>query len=142
MFHSSFVYARGHYTSRYTFLFPFVYIKWYVYILSTFVSKWITFSRKDNLNVKVSLMFLYKIYVNVSFSERSYTHTHTHKHIYRAFLSMRFSRREYWSGLPFPPTRNLSDPVIEPMSPTSPALAGGFFTIEPPGQPYIRYIYK
>ena len=142
VFHSSFVYARGHYTSRYTFLFPFVYIKWYVYILSTFVSKWITFSRKDNLNVKVSLMFLYKIYVNVSFSERSYTHTHTHKHIYRAFLSMRFSRREYWSGLPFPPTRNLSDPVIEPMSPTSPALAGGFFTIEPPGQPYIRYIYK
>ena len=82
VFHSSFVYARGHYTSRYTFLFPFVYIKWYVCILSTFVSKWITFSRKDNLNVKVSLMFLYKIYVNVSFSERSYTHTHTHTHIY------------------------------------------------------------
>ena len=78
----------------------------------------------------------------LSVKEATHTHTHTHKHIYRAFLSMRFSRREYWSGLPFPPTRNLSDPVIEPMSPTSPALAGGFFTIEPPGQPYIRYIYK
>ena len=82
--HSSFVYARGQCASRYTFLFPFVYNgvnnKWYVYIVFTFVSKWITFSRKDNLSVKVILMFLYKIYANVSFGTRSYTHTHTHTH--------------------------------------------------------------
>ena len=43
-------------------------------------------------------------------------------------LSMRFSRHEYWSGLPCPPPGHLPDPGIEPMSLTSPALAGGFFT--------------
>ena len=41
---------------------------------------------------------------------------------------MRFSRQEYWSGLPFPPPEDLPDAGIEPMSFTSPALAGGFFT--------------
>ena len=41
---------------------------------------------------------------------------------------MGFSRQEYWSGLPCPPPGNLPDPGIEPLSPVSPALAGGFFT--------------
>ena len=36
--------------------------------------------------------------------------------------------------MPFPPPRDLSDPGIEPKSPVSPALAGGFFTTKPPGQ--------
>ena len=31
--------------------------------------------------------------------------------------SMGFSRQEYWSGLPFPSPRDLSDPGIEPRSP-------------------------
>ena len=44
---------------------------------------------------------------------------------------MGFSRQEYWSGLPFPPTGDLLDPGIEP---TSPVLAGGFFTNAPPGK--------
>jgi len=44
---------------------------------------------------------------------------------------MGFSRQKYWSGLPFPPPRGLSDPGIKPMSPASPALAGEFFTTEP-----------
>jgi len=35
-------------------------------------------------------------------------------------------RQEYWSGLPLP------FPGIQP---TSPALAGGFFTTEPAGKP-------
>ena len=48
--------------------------------------------------------------------------------------SMRFPRQEYWSGLPFPPP-DLPDPGIEPVSPASPALAGGFFTTESPGKP-------
>ena len=43
-------------------------------------------------------------------------------------LSMGFSRHEYWSGLPFPPLGNPPDPGMEPMSPVSPALAGGCFT--------------
>ena len=41
---------------------------------------------------------------------------------------MDFSRQEYWSGLPFPSPGDLPDPGIEPVSPMSPALAGGFFT--------------
>ena len=32
--------------------------------------------------------------------------------------SMDFSRQEYWSGLPFPTLGDLSDPGIEPESPT------------------------
>ena len=34
----------------------------------------------------------------------------------QALLSMGFSRQEYWSGLPFPPPGDLSNPGIEPMS--------------------------
>ena len=45
----------------------------------------------------------------------------------QAVLSMGLSRLEYWSGLPFPPPRDLSDSGIES---ASPALAGGFFTTE------------
>ena len=41
---------------------------------------------------------------------------------------MRFSRQEYWSGLPFPPPGDLLNPGIEPVSLKSPALAIGFFT--------------
>jgi len=41
---------------------------------------------------------------------------------------MGFSRHEYWSGLPGPPPRDLPDPGIKPVSLTSPALAGRFFT--------------
>ena len=50
-------------------------------------------------------------------------------------LSMGFPRQEYWSGLLFPPPGNLPNPDIEPMSPVSPVLAGGFFITEPPGEP-------
>ena len=53
----------------------------------------------------------------------------------QASLSMGFSRQEYWSGLPFPPLAHLPNPGIEPTSPVSPALAGGFFTTEPPEKP-------
>ena len=47
-------------------------------------------------------------------------------------LSMGFPRQERWSGLPFPPPGDLSDPGIESMFL---ALAGKFFTTEPPGKP-------
>ena len=52
----------------------------------------------------------------------------------QAPLSMEFSRQEYWSGLPFPSPGDLPDPRIEPVSFAFPALAGGFFTTEPPGK--------
>ena len=45
---------------------------------------------------------------------------------------MEFSRREYWSGLPFPSRGDFPDPGIEP---TSPARAGAFFTNEPAWRP-------
>ena len=51
---------------------------------------------------------------------------------HQAPLSMGFSRQEFWSRLPFPSPGGLSDPGIEP---TSPALAGRFFTLTPPGKP-------
>ena len=44
-------------------------------------------------------------------------------------------QQEYWSGLPFPPLGGLHNPGIKPTSPTSPTLAGIFFTTEPPGKP-------
>ena len=40
------------------------------------------------------------------------------------------------SGLPLPSPEDLPDPETEPTSPASPALAGGFFTTEPPGKPW------
>ena len=54
---------------------------------------------------------------------------------HQAPLSMGFSMREYWSGFPFPPPRDLSDPARKPESPSSPALADGFFTTAPSGKP-------
>ena len=42
-------------------------------------------------------------------------------------------QQEYWNGLPCPPPGDLPDPGIKPTSPVSPALAGRFFTTEPPG---------
>ena len=45
----------------------------------------------------------------------------------QARLSMGFSRQEYWSGLPCPPSRDLHGPGIEPVHLSSPVLAGGFF---------------
>ena len=48
---------------------------------------------------------------------------------------MGFSKQAYWTGLPFPPPRDLPTPGIKLRSPASPALVGGFLTTEPPGKP-------
>ena len=56
-------------------------------------------------------------------------------------LSMGFSRQEYWSGLPFPSPEDLPNPGIKPVSLTSSALAGEFFTTSAPWEaltnPYL-----
>ena len=44
-----------------------------------------------------------------------------------------FPGKNTCSGLPFPSPGDLPDPGI---TPASPALAGGFFTTEPPGKPF------
>ena len=54
-------------------------------------------------------------------------------------LSMEFSKPEYLSGLPFPSLGDLPDPGIQL---TSPALAGGFFTTEPPCFITVLKLYK
>ena len=41
----------------------------------------------------------------------------------------KFSREEYWSGLPFPSAGDLTNPGLELTSLASPALTGGFLTI-------------
>ena len=50
---------------------------------------------------------------------------------HQATLSKGFSRKEDWSGLPFPPPGDLLDSGIKLMFP---ALAGRFFTTESPGK--------
>ena len=50
---------------------------------------------------------------------------------HQASLSMGFSMQEYWRGLPFPTLGDLPNPRI---GPGFPALAGRFFTVEPPGR--------
>ena len=54
---------------------------------------------------------------------------------HQAPRSMGFPRQEYWSEWSFPSAVDLPSPGIES---TSPALAGGFFTTEPPGKPHPR----
>ena len=70
----------------------------------------------------VRLLLLLSRFSNVWFCVTLWTSAH------QASLSMGFSRQEYWSRLPCPPPGDLPDPGIEPASPLSPALAGGFFT--------------
>ena len=53
---------------------------------------------------------------------------------YHALPSMGFSRKEYWSGLPFPSPEDLPNPGIKL---GSPALQADTLTSEPPGKPKI-----
>ena len=50
----------------------------------------------------------------------------------QAPLSMGFSRKEYWSGLSFPPAGDFPNPGIEPRSPT---LSADSLSSEPLGKP-------
>ena len=52
-------------------------------------------------------------------------------------LSLVFPRQEDWSRLPFPTAWDLPRPGTKPVSFASPALAGGFFTTAPPGEPFV-----
>ena len=58
---------------------------------------------------------------------------------HQAFLSMRFPRQGYWSGLPFLPPGYVPSSGVKL---ASPALAGEFFTTELPGKSEVHvYIY-
>ena len=56
-------------------------------------------------------------------------------------LSVGFSRQEYWSGVPYPPSGDLPNPGIEPGFLMSPALAAGFFTTSATWEDQIRCVY-
>ena len=56
----------------------------------------------------------------------------------QAPLSVEFSRQEYWSGLPFPSSGNISNPGIKPMFPAFSKWYSGFFTTEPPGKTILK----
>ena len=47
---------------------------------------------------------------------------------HQASLFMGFSRQEHWSELPCPPPGDLPNPGIKPVSFSSPALTGRFYT--------------
>ena len=53
-------------------------------------------------------------------------------------LSLGFSGQEYWSELPFPSPGDLPNPGNEPGSLT---LEADALTSEPPGKPFVLYIY-
>ena len=53
---------------------------------------------------------------------------------HQAPLSMRFSRQEHWSGLPFPSPGDLPNPGI---GPRSPALQADSLLSEAPGKPQV-----
>ena len=59
---------------------------------------------------------------------------------HQALLSMEFSRQAEWRGLSFPSPGDHPHPGIEPTSLASPALAGRFFSIAPPGKPIGRWV--
>ena len=54
---------------------------------------------------------------------------------HQAPLSIEFSNQEYWNVFPFLCPGDLPNPGIKPAASMSSALAGRFFTTEPPGKP-------
>ena len=59
---------------------------------------------------------------------------------HQAPQSMEFSKEEYWSELPCPPPRDITNPEMEP---GSPALKVNSLPSEPPGKPTLlsRYTF-
>ena len=62
---------------------------------------------------------------------------------YHAFLSMRFFRQEYWSGLPCPCPGDLPNPGIESTSSAAPALQADSLPTEPLGKStFLKTYFK
>ena len=51
-------------------------------------------------------------------------------------------RQEYWSGVPYPPTRDLPNPRTKPTSLLPPALAGRFFTNNATWEAHHIHLYS
>ena len=76
-------------------------------------------------NHSVLSLALFGLTGDVQLIETPWTEAH------EAPLSMKFSRPEYWSRLPFPSPGDLPDPGIELACLMSAALAGIFFSTKP-----------
>ena len=64
---------------------------------------------------------------------------------HKAPLSMKFSRQEYWSGLPCPAPGNLPNPGVKPLSPASSALQGDSLLLSyqgSPNKPVLTHYYN
>ena len=57
----------------------------------------------------------------------------------RLLCPWNFSRQEYWSKLPFPPSGGSSWPSNSIHVSCVTWIAGGFFTTEPPGKPHRQW---
>ena len=56
----------------------------------------------------------------------------------QTFLSMGFSRQEYWNGLLLPPPGDLPNPGIKPTFPVAPALQVDSLPLSHWGSPYMH----
>ena len=83
----------------------------------------------NNLTAVVGRMCVFQLLSHVQLLGTPWTVAH------QAPPSMRFSRHESWTGLPFPPLGHLPDPGIKPKSPASPVLQADSLPAEPPGNP-------
>ena len=57
---------------------------------------------------------------------------------YQAPLSMGFSRQEYWSGLPCPPSGDLPNPGIKPRAPMAPTWQAHSLPLSQLGKPCVN----
>ena len=75
-----------------------------------------------HIHVCVYMYIFIYVYVCVKVKVKSLSHVRLFATpwtvAYQASPSMGFSRQEYWNGLTFPSPGDLSDPGIEPGSPT------------------------
>ena len=131
----------------------------HLYLIYILLHIWILVSKilivDDTLQIKhqhdgiLLLCCTHTIFTIMSTYVRVCVHTFSHVQLFvtpwtrarQAPLVQEFSRQEQWNRLPYPPPGDLPNPGIKPVSSVSPALAGRFFTTEPPGKPHV-YLYS
>ena len=92
----------------------------------------IDYRRTGDRNLDETLLLLFSRSVVSNFSSFSWTVAH------KAPLSIGFPRQEYWGGLPFLYSWELSDQGIELLSEMYPTLADGFFPSEGHGKVQMK----
>ena len=85
-----------------------------------------TYNTKNHTEYLIIITIQWKLLSHVQLFKTPWTVA------YQAPPSMGFSKKEYWSGLPFPSPGDLPDPGIEARSP---ALQADVSPSEPPGKP-------